>query len=110
MVGWEDVDVLLLAQELAGQGVYLDDALDLVAKELDADRSLFIGRDQFEGVAADAEFAPGEVHVIALVLHVHELPDELAAVADVAHFELGHEVKVVLWVAKAIDAGYGGDN
>ena len=40
----EDVDLVALGQDLAGQRVDLDDALDLVAEEIDAHGELFVGR------------------------------------------------------------------
>ena len=102
--------LLLLAQQLSGQGIKLDNALNFVAEELYAHRRFFVGGDQLKCVTAYSELTPGQDHVVALVLHVHELADQLAAVSDVAHPKPSHEVKVVLWVAKAIDAGHGGDN
>ena len=56
-------------------------ALDLVAEELDPDGPVFlVGREDLDDVAADPERAPVEIDVVALVLDVHELPQELVAV------------------------------
>ena len=72
MLGRVDVDLGPLDQHLAGQRVDLDDALDLVAEELDAHRDLLVGRIELERVAAHAELAAHEGHVVALVLDVDQ--------------------------------------
>ena len=69
-------DVVRLAQQLAGERVDGDDALDLVAEEVDADRELLVGGEDRERVAADAERAADQAHVVAVVLHVDELADD----------------------------------
>ena len=57
VLGRVDVDRVQLGQHLAGQRVDLDDALDLVAQELDAHGQLLVGGHDLEGVAAHAELA-----------------------------------------------------
>jgi hypothetical protein len=39
-----DVELVAVGEELTGEGVDLDDPLDLVAKKVDADGKLFVGR------------------------------------------------------------------
>ena len=73
MLGGVERDVVGLAEELAGERVDREDALDLVAEEVDADRELLVGGEHGERVAADAERAADEAHVVAVVLHVDEL-------------------------------------
>ena len=68
--GREDVHLLLLADDLAGERVQRVDPLDLVAEELDADRELLVDRDDLDGVAAHPERAAGEGEVVAGVLHL----------------------------------------
>ena len=46
-----DVDLVALGQQLAGQRVDLDDALDLVAEEVDAHGQLLVGREDGRGVS-----------------------------------------------------------
>ncbi len=75
-----DVDRVALGEQLAGQRVDLDDALDLVAEEVDAHRQLLVRRLDRDAVAAHAELAAHEVHVVALVLHVDEAPHDARAV------------------------------
>ena len=70
----EDIHLLLLADDLTRQWVQRVDLVDLVAEELDADRQLFVHRDDLDGVAAHPEGATREGEIVARVLH----PDELA--------------------------------
>ena len=83
----EDVELLALGQQLAGQRVELRDPLDLVAEELHPDDDLGAGRADLQRVAADAEPGAGQGGVVALVLEVHEVaqhrvPPVLAADAQ----------------------------
>ena len=108
MVGRVDRHFGHISQDFAGQRVDLDYALDFVAKELDAYGGFFVGGHQFQSVAADAELGPGQVHVVALVLHVHQLAHQLAAVAGLSDFDAGHQVEVVVGVTQTVDAGHRG--
>ena len=106
VLGGVYLHVVALAQQLAGEGVQLDDALDLVAPELDAHGHLVLVRGHdLQGVAAHAEVAPGHVVVVALVLHVDQLADQAAAAALLAPAHVGDEALVLLWRAQAEDAG-----
>ena len=68
--GGEDPQRIDLADHIAGQRVQVVQRLDFVAEELDANRQLFVRRDDLHGVAAHPERAAGERHVVAGVLHV----------------------------------------
>ena len=57
-----------LLDDLAGERVDRDDALDLVAEELDADRPLLVRREHLDRVAPHPELVAGERDVVALVL------------------------------------------
>ena len=57
-----------------------DEGLDLVAEQLDAVGELLVGRPDLDGVAADAELAALEGDVVALVLDVDELQEQVVAV------------------------------
>ena len=59
VLGGVDVDLEPLDQQLAGQRIDLDDALDLVAEELDAHGDLLVGGEDLQRVAADAERCRG---------------------------------------------------
>ena len=84
VLGRVDIDTLAIGQQLAGERVELDDALDIVAEELDADRDVFVGRHYLQRVAADTEARAGQVVVVALVLHLDEPPHQAVTVFRLA--------------------------
>ena len=104
--GREDVELLVLGDDLAGDRVQRHQPLDLVAEELDPDRELLVDREDLEGVAADPERAAGEGHVVAGVLDLDEPPQDRVAVVLLAHPEPEHPVDVLLGGAEAVDAGH----
>ena len=102
--GREDVHLLLLADDLAGERVQGVDPLDLVAEELDPDRELLVDRDDLDGVAAHPEGAAGERQVVAGVLHLDEPAQQVVALDLGADLEPDHPVDVLLRGAQAVDA------
>ena len=82
MLGREDLDLVQLAQHLAGQRVDLGDAVDLVAEELDPVGQVGVRGHHLERVAAHPELAAAQLHVVALVEDLDQLAQhQLAAVA-----------------------------
>ncbi|MEY9489336.1 hypothetical protein RKD26_005130 [Streptomyces calvus] len=108
--GREDVQLLVVADDLAGERVQRGQGLDLVAEHLDADGELLVDREDLDGVAADAEGAAAERHVVARVLDVHEAAQQFVPVEFVADAQGDHAVHVLLGCAQAVDAGDGGDH
>ncbi|CAM5533100.1 hypothetical protein SALBM217S_00878 [Streptomyces griseoloalbus] len=108
--GGEDVELLVVADDLAGERVQRGQRLDLVAEHLDADGELLVDREDLDGVAADTEGAAREGHVVARVLDVHEAAQQLVAVDLVADAQRDHAVHVLLRGAQAVDAGDGRDH
>ena len=75
-----------LPDDLSGHRVHLEQSIDLVTEVLDSQDRLLVGGHDLEGVAPDAESAPGEVDLVALVLDVHEAPHRiLEGVLDPLH-------------------------
>src|SRR5262249_11079750 len=105
-----DVQVVELPQRLAADGVDDGERLDLVAEQLDAQGELLVGGPDLDHVAADAELAALECRVVALVLDVHELEQELVAVEDLALDDADHHGLVVAGRAQAVDARDAGDD
>ena len=106
-----DLHRLELAVGGAGQRVELDDRLDLVAEEIDAPGAVLkVGREQVDGVAADAERAAAEVGIAPLVLERDEVGDELTLVDALADGEREGHRRVGLDRADAVDAGDRGDD
>ena len=95
----------------AGKDVNDGNAIDFVAKELDADGfGIEVGGDNFDDVAAGAEGAAFKDDVIALVEHVDEFGEEEFAGDLATDFEGEHHAFVVFGGAQAVNAGDGGDD
>ncbi len=92
-----------LLDDLAGERVDADDALDLVAEELDADRVLLVRGEHLDRVAAHPELVAGEAEVVALVLQLDEPAQDVALVAFVARAEHQQLLAVHLRRAEAVD-------
>ena len=105
--GGEDVELGVLGDDLAGEGVEGHQPLDLVAEELHPDRELLVDREHLEGVAPDPERAAAERHVVAGVLDLDEPAQDRVAVALLPDAQVEHAVDVLLRGAEAVDAGDG---
>ena len=108
--GREDEDRVGPAEVLAAGGVDQPDRVDGVAEQLDAVAELLVGGVQLEGVAADAEGAALEVHVVAVVLDFHQPAKQLVALHRVALADGQDHLLVVLRLAQAEDATHAGDD
>ena len=64
----------------------------------------------FDGVAAHAELAAAECHVVAIELQVDETAKDAAHVVVDTHAEIEQLALVLLRVAHAVDAADGGDD
>src|SRR5450432_714250 len=85
----EDRVAIERAKHFAAQRVDLADAVDLVAKELDADRRcLFIGWENLDYVATHAKRTAVKIDVVALVLDVDQAAQELVPACLFAFDEL----------------------
>ena len=90
----------------AGQGIELDDALDLVAEEGDAPAPVLEVRgEELDHVAAHAEGAAVEVGVVAAILQLDELLQEEVAVEHLAEAQGDRHLRIGLDRADAVDAG-----
>ena len=106
--GREDVELLVLGEDLAGERVQGHQPLDLVAEHLDPDGVLLVHREDLDRVAADPEGAAGEGEVVAGVLDVDEPAQQLVAVELLADPQPDHPVDVLLRGAQAVDARHRG--
>ena len=110
MLRREDVHGGVLQQDLAGQGINLGDALHLIAPELDPVGRLAVGGLHLQRVAPHAEGPAAQIVVVALVVDVHQVAQELVPLAGLALPQGDHHLAVVLGGADAVDAGDGGDD
>ena len=96
VAGGVDVDGVKGFEDLAGEGVDLDDAFEFVAEELEAEGEIVVGRENLDDVAPDPEFAPGGSDIVALVLDAGETAKE--TIEDVLFADLegdGHAAVVL---------------
>ena len=110
VLGRVHLDVRVFAQHLAGQRIDLGDALDVVAPELDAVGGLAVGWHDLQGVAAHAEFASLQDLVVAGVLDIDQVAQQIVATSRLPHVERHHHPTVVFRAAQAVNGGDGGDD
>ena len=92
----------------AGQGIELDEALHLVAEQGDAPGAIVqVSGPQLDGVAAHAEGAAREAHIVAPVLQCHEIGHQPTLLDLVAALEAEGHGGIGLDRADAVDAGHG---
>ncbi len=109
--GRPDRDVLeVVHDQLARQRVEVLEPLDLVAEQQRAERGLRVGGEDLERVAAHAERAAPERGVVAVVLEVDELAQQLVAVHVTALEQDLAVVVVRLRRAEAEDRRHRGDD
>src|SRR5258708_1522760 len=101
-------EVLVASANFTGERIDLAELVDLVAPHFDAIGVVFVGRIDFEDVAANAEGAAAEVFA-ALVLDIHETAQEGFARGLVTLFEHDQHSEIGFGRADAVDAGDGSD-
>ena len=96
--------------DLAEQRVDLAEAFDLIAPQFDSISVVFVGGEDFDDVAADAEGAAGEVVVVAFVEDFHQARDDLLAGDFLAFFQHEQHSVIRFGRAEAVDAAHAGDD
>ena len=102
--GREHHRAIHLRQRLAGQRVDRREAVDRVAEHLDPQHRLLVRGVDLDRVAADAELAATERHVVAVVLQVDEPAQDRPHVVVDADVEVEQLTLVLLGVPHAVDA------
>ena len=97
---------LVGVQHLARDLVDLVDGFDLVPPELDAHRMVGVGREHIQRVTPHAEGAALLLVVVAVVLDVDELVDDLVAVHLLLLVDEHRHAGVVHGAADAVDAAH----
>ena len=105
-----DRDLVVFAAALPGQRIERRQRIDVVAEQLDAKRLLLVRRIHFDDVAAHAERAAREVHIVALVLNLHELPKNLLARNTLAELQRQQHAVIRLGRSEAVDARHARDD
>ncbi len=94
----------MLPEGLAGERVEARQLVDFVAEQLDPERDVFVRGVDLDDVAADAEDAAVEVVVVALVLNLDELSQNLVAIDPLPALERQHHPVVGLGRSQPVDA------
>ena len=111
MRGREDHRVRALAVDLPRHDVELDDAVDLVAEELDAHGAVVVaGREDLDDIAAHAELTTLERDIVALVADGDELLEDCVSIDNLPLVQREHHLVVALRRTQAVDAGDGRDD
>ena len=100
----EHLEGLDVTDDLAGQWIDLDDALNVVAIELDPSCNLIVRGLHVDGVATNPKARPTEIDVVALVLEVGQLAQKNIATEALAGVDLDGLAEIVLRRTDAIDA------
>ena len=108
--GREDRQVVELRVDLARERVEVRDLLDLVPEQRDPVGGLGRGRLHLDDVALDPEAAAAEQRVVAHVLGVDQLAEQLVAVVLLPDGEVDEALLVLLRRAEAVDARDRGDD
>ena len=94
-----DCYMLALSDNFTGHQVHLGQTVNFVAKKLDADNTFAVRRrEHLDSVAMHAERATGEVNIIARILDIHQLLQNIIAALLLTQTQGHNEVAVVLRV------------
>jgi hypothetical protein len=100
-----------LLAHAAGQRVEQLQRFDLVVEHLDADRQFrVLRREDVDGVAAHAEGAAREVHLVARVLHLDQARDDVALGDLVLGAQRQDHLVVFVRITDTVDGRHGGDD
>ena len=95
---------------MAADGVEALYALNLVVPETDAETEIGKGGEDVHRVALDAETAVGELYLVANVLPVQQLHEEVVAGDALAYFDVHSAALELIGVADAIYAAHRTDH
>jgi hypothetical protein len=102
VASWEEIDLVVLGDHLAGDGMHRAQLLDLVAEKLHPDGQLFIHREDLESVAAHPEGTAAARKVVAGVLDANQSAQQGVPVELLANLELDHSADVLLRRTQAV--------
>ena len=86
--GREYVDFLDFVENISGDGVQQGKLFYLVSPHLDANPQLFVHRNDVYGVAANPEVSAREIHIVAFILHLDEVANQVLAINIHTAFQL----------------------
>ena len=109
MAGRIDGNMVQDPVHIAGQGVEIADAVDLISKEFHTDGVVFIvsGID-LHRVAPDTEVVALKGNVIALIANFHKTAEQIVPVPLRTHAKRHHQFCKIIRFAQTVNAGNGG--
>src|SRR5205085_2242394 len=105
-----DGQPLMGFEDFAEQRVNRRNGFDLIAPELNANRSLLIDRIDLDDVAARAKGAARKLDVVARILNLDELLEQRRARQLLAFFNEYDQAIIRVGVAETVDARHRGDD
>ncbi len=105
---WVDGDMIADTEDLPGHRIHFLDALDLITEQLHPDRRLCAGRIDVDHIAAHAEGPSLKRQIVADILDIHQLAQDLLTRFLHTRPQRKHLVLVVERAAQAVNAGHRG--
>ena len=107
----EDGDPRQLRRDRASKGIEQANIADLLVEQLDAHRvPLGIRGEDVDNVAAHTVVAAVEIHVIAGVLQLRQLAQDVALVDELAAGQVNDHSEVGIGITQAVNGGHGGNH
>ena len=96
----ENRHMVALRQNLTRQHIELHNAVNLIIEHLNAHSLLAVGRrNNLNHVAAHTEGATLKINIIARILNLHQLMQNLLAVDNLPQTQRQHHIIILLWRA-----------
>ena len=96
--------------DFASDDVEAAETVDFVAEKFNAEAVFVVTRVDFNDVATDAERASVEAKVVARILNVDKVTQNLVAVVNVALLDADHQVEVFARATQTVNAAHGSDD
>src|SRR5690606_31787445 len=93
-----------------GQRIDLGDPLNLVAPQLDAVGGFFVRWHDFDRIAPDPERTTLQLVVVAVVVDIDQVAQELVTLSRLPAPQLDHDLPIILGRAQAVDARHRRDD
>ena len=109
MGGREDGDMVEHRMHLARQRLHLGDPVNLVPEKFHPDQIVSaLGRVDLYHISMHPESPPLQIHIIAVILDVHQFPQHLVPVLDHTRPQGHDHLLVIVRTAQTVDTGHAG--
>src|SRR5699024_702719 len=108
--GRENAQLIDLLQGIAGHGVDVVQRINIISKELNAHGTFYIGWDNIDDIAVDAEGTAGKAHVVALILDIHQKAQQLVTLDFIVDMQQHRAIQITLRRTQTVDTGNGADH